>query len=94
MHAPFFNVKVSQCNFINKIETNKNKPMRRCLGQSDKYLTIEGTSYGTFLNDEAGVMSSSLISSKLRDKMVAEFEHMRNHSSGKLTKFLNFISYQ
>ena len=39
-------------------------------------------------------MTSSLISNKLRDKMVAEFEHMRNHSSGKLTKFLDFMSYQ
>lgn len=26
--------------------------------------------------------------------MVAEFEHMRNHSSGELSKFLDFISYQ
>jgi len=55
---------------------------------------FQGTSYGTFLNDEAAVVSSSLISARLRDKMVAEFEHMRNHSCGDLSKFLDFISYQ
>ena len=54
----------------------------------------QGTSYGTFLNDEAGVISSTTISNRLRDKMVAEFEHMRSHSSGKLTKFLDYISYK
>jgi V-type H+-transporting ATPase subunit d len=67
--------------------------LTQCDTLEDLKIHLSGTSYGTFLNDEAGVMSSSLISSKLRDKMVAEFEHMRNHSAGKLTKFLNFISY-
>ena len=55
---------------------------------------VQGTSYSTFLNDEAGVINATLIGEKLRDKLVAEFEHMRAQSTGKLTKFLDFIKYQ
>jgi len=68
--------------------------LTQCDSLEDLKIHLAGTSYGTFLNDEAAVVSSSLISARLRDKMVAEFEHMRNHSSGDLSKFLDFISYQ
>ena len=56
--------------------------------------SLKGTSYSTFLNDEAGVINVSLISERLRDKLVAEFDHMTAHSTGLLTKFLDFIRYQ
>ena len=55
---------------------------------------FQGTSYGTFLNDEAGVITANLIGERLQDKFVAEFEHMSAHSSGQLTKFLDFIRFR
>ena len=61
---------------------------------SDSTKNFQGTSYGSFLNDEAGVITANLISERLQDKFVAEFEHMSAHSSGQLTKFLDFIRFR
>ena len=70
------------------------KALTQCDSLEDLKLHLSGTSYSTFLNDEAGVINASLIGDRLRDKLVAEFEHMTAHSSGNLTRFLDFIRYQ
>jgi len=67
--------------------------LTQCDSLEDLKLHLSGTSYSTFLNDEAGVINASLIGDRLRDKLVAEFEHMTAHSSGNLTRFLDFIRY-
>ena len=36
----------------------------------------------------------SVIDDKLREKFVTEFQHMRNHSTGALATFLDFITYR
>lgn len=82
-----------------KNENHKNilnfgKALTQCDSLEDLKLHLSGTSYSTFLNDEAGVINASLIGDRLRDKLVAEFEHMTAHSSGNLTRFLDFIRYQ
>merc|ERR1711953_357764 len=60
--------------------------LTQCDSLEDLKLHLSGTSYSTFLNDEAGVINASLIGDRLRDKLVAEFEHMTAHSSGTLTR--------
>ena len=35
----------------------------------------------------------SVIDEKLRDKLVTEFQHMRNHATGPLAQFLDYITY-
>ena len=90
----------NQTDYFSKMKENhKNilnfvKALTQCDSLEDLKLHLSGTSYSTFLNDEAGVINASLIGDRLRDKLVAEFEHMTAHSSGNLTRFLDFIRYQ
>ena len=90
----------NQTDYFSKMKENhKNilnfeQALTQCDSLEDLKLHLSGTSYSTFLNDEAGVINASLIGDRLRDKLVAEFEHMTAHSSGNLTRFLDFIRYQ
>jgi len=54
---------------------------------------LAGTDYGSFLANEPSPLSVSVIDDKLREKLVVEFQHMRNHSVEPLSQFLDFITY-
>lgn len=54
---------------------------------------MAGTDYGSFLANEPSPLSVSVINDKLREKLVLEFQHMRNHSVAPLSQFLDFITY-
>jgi V-type H+-transporting ATPase subunit d len=60
---------------------------------SDLKLHLQGTDYGTFLANEPSPLSVSTIDEKLREKLVIEFQHLRNHSVEPLSTFLDFITY-
>eukprot|EP00094_Tigriopus_californicus_P004356 TCALIF_04197-PA protein Name:"Similar to VhaAC39-1 V-type proton ATPase subunit d 1 (Drosophila melanogaster)" AED:0.20 eAED:0.20 QI:11/0/0/1/0.75/0.4/5/0/270 len=60
---------------------------------SDLKLHLQSTDYGNFLANVPSPMQTSVIDDKLREKMVTEFQHMRNHSVGELATFLDFITY-
>lgn len=59
----------------------------------DLKLHLAGTDYGSFLSNEPSPLSVSVIDDKLREKLVVEFQHMRNHSVEPLSQFLDFITY-
>lgn len=59
----------------------------------DLKLHLQGTDYGTFLANEPSPLSVSTIDDKLREKLVIEFQHMRNHAVEPLSTFLDFITY-
>lgn len=59
----------------------------------DLKLHLAGTDYGTFLSNEPSPLSVSTIDDKLREKLVIEFQHMRNHAVEPLSTFLDFITY-
>lgn len=59
----------------------------------DLKLHLQGTDYGTFLANEPSPLSVSTIDSKLREKLVIEFQHMRNQAVEPLSTFLDFITY-
>lgn len=59
----------------------------------DLKLHLAGTDYGSFLANEPSPLSVSTIDDKLREKLVIEFQHMRNHSVEPLSQFLDFITY-
>jgi len=59
----------------------------------DLKLHLAGTDYGSFLANEPSPLSVSVIDDKLREKLVVEFQHMRNHSVEPLSQFLDFITY-
>lgn len=60
---------------------------------ADLKLHLQGTDYGSFLANEPSPLSVSVIDDKLREKLVIEFQHMRNHAVEPLSNFLDFITY-
>ncbi|TRY62112.1 hypothetical protein TCAL_04197 [Tigriopus californicus] len=65
----------------------------QCETLEDLKLHLQSTDYGNFLANVPSPMQTSVIDDKLREKMVTEFQHMRNHSVGELATFLDFITY-
>lgn len=63
------------------------------LSFSDLKLHLQGTDYGQFLANEPSPLSVSVIDDKLREKLVIEFQHLRNHAVEPLSTFLDFITY-
>ena len=62
------------------------------LSFSDLKLHLQSTDYGNFLANEASPLTVSVIDDKLKEKMVVEFRHMRNHAYEPLASFLDFIT--
>ncbi|KAL1516136.1 hypothetical protein ABEB36_000057 [Hypothenemus hampei] len=65
----------------------------QCETLEDLKLHLQSTDYGTFLANEPSPLGVSTIDNKLREKLVIEFEHMRNQAVEPLSTFLDFITY-
>jgi V-type H+-transporting ATPase subunit d len=65
----------------------------QCETLEDLKLHLASTDYGNFLANEPGQISVSVIDSKLKEKIVQEFNHLRNHSYEPLSTFLDYITY-
>jgi len=65
----------------------------QCETLEDLKLHLQSTDYGNFLANEASPLTVSVIDDKLREKLVVEFEHMRNHAVEPLATFLDYITY-
>ncbi|XP_070491740.1 V-type proton ATPase subunit d 1 [Chironomus tepperi] len=65
----------------------------QCETLEDLKLHLQGTDYGQFLANEPSPLAVSVIDDKLREKLVIEFQHMRNHAVEPLATFLDFITY-
>lgn len=59
----------------------------------DLKLHLQTTDYGNFLANEAGPLTVAIIDERLREKLVVEFEHLRNQAVEPLATFLDFITY-
>ena len=59
---------------------------------SDLKLHLQSTDYGHFLANEAGPLSVTTIDDRLRDKLVLEIQHIRNHSVEPLSTFIDYIT--
>ncbi|KAK1330502.1 hypothetical protein QTO34_010692 [Cnephaeus nilssonii] len=84
------------------IQSRRWKPWPRChlpafVGLksvwADLKLHLQSTDYGNFLANEASPLTVSVIDDRLKEKMVVEFRHMRNHAYEPLASFLDFITY-
>ena len=60
---------------------------------SDLKLHLQSTDYGNFLANVPSPLQVSVIDDKLKEKFVTEFQHMRNHATGPLATFLDYITY-
>ena len=56
-------------------------------------LHLQSTDYGQFLANEPSPLAVSVIDDRLREKLVIEFQHMRNHAVEPLATFLDYITY-
>ncbi|XP_013791279.1 V-type proton ATPase subunit d-like [Limulus polyphemus] len=65
----------------------------QCETLEDLKLHLQSTDYGNFLANEPSPLTVSVIDDKLREKLVIEFRHLRNHSVEPLSTFLDFITY-
>merc|ERR1712240_818323 len=79
----FKNGILSQNDYLNLVQ---------CETLEDLKLHLQSTDYGNFLASESS-LQVSVIDEKLRDKLVTEFQHMRNHATGSLACFLDYITY-
>jgi len=59
---------------------------------SDLKLHLQSTDYGNFLANEPSPLSVSTIDDKLKEKLVIEFNHLRNHCLEPLATFLDYIT--
>ncbi|XP_039209535.1 V-type proton ATPase subunit d 1 isoform X3 [Crotalus tigris] len=75
---------LSQADYVNLVQ---------CESLEDLKLHLQSTDYGNFLANEASPLTVSVIDDKLKEKMVVEFRHMRNHAYEPLASFLDFITY-
>ncbi|TPX38457.1 hypothetical protein SeMB42_g06735 [Synchytrium endobioticum] len=65
----------------------------QCETLEDLKLQLASTDYGNFLQNEPSPLSTTTISDKCREKLVAEFEYLRVNAVPPLSTFLDFITY-
>ena len=65
----------------------------QCETLEDLKLHLQSTDYGNFLANEPSPITVATIQEKLREKMVIEFQHIRNHAVEPLATFMDFITY-
>jgi V-type H+-transporting ATPase subunit d len=58
----------------------------------DLRLHLQSTDYGNFLANEASPLTVNVIDDRLREKLVQEFQHLRNVSYEPLSTFLDYIT--
>lgn len=67
--------------------------LTQCDTLLDLKLQLSSTDYGNFLASQAGPLSTSIIQDRLSKRLYLEFQYLRSQSTGKLAKFMDFISY-
>lgn len=56
-------------------------------------LHLQSTDYGKLLSSSEGDLTVSLVDSKLRENLVAEFSCLRSNALPPLSTFLDYITY-
>lgn len=73
--------------------SNQYVNLTQCDNLEDLKLQLSATDYGNFLASYNGPLSTSVIQDNLSKKLYQQFQYLKTQSSGRLTKFLDFISY-
>ncbi|CAH6721764.1 V-type proton ATPase subunit d [[Candida] jaroonii] len=73
--------------------SNQYLNLTQCDNLEDLKLQLSSTDYGNFLSQHNGPLSTSIIRDNLSKKLYQEFQYLKKQSSGKLSKFLDFITY-
>lgn len=73
--------------------SNQYVNLTQCDNLEDLKLQLSATDYGNFLASHSGPLSTSIIQDNLSKKLFQQFQYLKSHASGKLIKFLDYISY-
>lgn len=65
----------------------------QCETLEDVKLNLQNTDYAGYLTSESSSITPAFIDSRLRDKLVLEFLHIRNQARAPLSTFLDYITY-
>jgi len=65
----------------------------QCETLEDLKLHLQSTDYGSFLANEAGPLNVAVIDEKMREKLVVEFNHLRNQALEPLSTFMDYLTY-
>ncbi|ORZ33702.1 ATP synthase subunit [Catenaria anguillulae PL171] len=75
------------------LTTTQYMNLTQCESLDDMKMQLAATDYGNFLANEPPPLTTSVFFSKLSDKLVADFAYIRANAVGKLTKFLDYLTY-
>ncbi|QPG77059.1 H(+)-transporting V0 sector ATPase subunit d [Brettanomyces nanus] len=67
--------------------------LTQCDTLEDLKLQLSATDYGNFLSNVSGVLSTSIIESKLNDNLVSQFRYLKAQASEPLSTLMDYISY-
>lgn len=67
--------------------------LTQCDNLDDIKLQLSATDYGNFLASYSGPLSTSVIQDGMSKKLYQQFQYIRAQASGKLLRFLDYISY-
>lgn len=65
----------------------------QCETIEDVKINLQATDFAGYLTTEQSAISPSFIESRLRDKIVMEFVHIRNQARAPLSTFLDYITF-
>lgn len=71
----------------------KNEESFSLFANLDLKVHLQSTDYGNFLANEPSPLSVNIIDERLREKLVQEFQHLRNVSYQPLSRFLDYITF-
>lgn len=75
------------------LTSNQYVNLTQCDNLEDLKLQLSSTDYGNFMANVGSGLSTGIIQDNLSKKLYQQFQYIKLQSLGKLTKFLDFISY-
>lgn len=75
------------------LTSNQYVNLTQCDTLQDLKLQLSSTDYGNFLSSQSGPLSTSIVQDRLSKKLYSQFQYLKSQSSGKLTKFMDYITY-
>ncbi|KAJ1559133.1 H(+)-transporting V0 sector ATPase subunit d, partial [Nowakowskiella sp. JEL0078] len=67
--------------------------LSQCETLDDLKIQLSSTDYGNFLQNEPSPLATTTIAEKAREKLVEEFQYIRQNAAEPLSTFLDYITY-
>ncbi|KAJ1506354.1 H(+)-transporting V0 sector ATPase subunit d [Coelomomyces lativittatus] len=67
--------------------------LSQCESLEDMKLQLSASDYGNFLANEAPPLTTSVLFERLTQRLVEDFNYIRNNAVGDLARFLDYVTY-